>query len=710
MKDFDINNIKNDLKENEHNSTIILGKNIISQIDFYYVLEKIFNDSRGDLPFCNLYKELADIYGYSTFNRTDLKNIVGNENIISKNIIRQFKPKNEDSSIPKEDVNNVKEDKEDKDNNIEGTNADEFYYCSKKNKIPTKDLIKKILEYFDLNNINEVIFEELYDYLRQVYHIKSFNRENLKKFLNINFTVKKLSIVELASKFHNKSCYYEQNIIKNRILIAESINVLGLDFIKYILKNDINYVFKVLNVIQDKSFLDVNFDKLKNTYDFLYAFLSFFSENESIEIFNNEEVLKKSISIFLSEYEEFKLERQTIDRFREAIERINPDNRNLIIKYILPYNLSKVLEHQGLILLSDLSKLTDEQILVLNNKSSNICKLMENFSFSIREVLSKSFIDIVTQKNKLGKVLKNWKMYLSVLSKRIEGKTLQAVGDQFFISRERVRQIEKKYLEVFNNFYRKKYPNLSNILRSYANNPNYITPSEIHSLIGIYSNFFIYLLKICNLPDIAYIEELDIFYFPQDDLDWYKELLLETARLPSIISKEEMEKIIDKMHNIFFDFGYEIPRDFCKKVMVQDYLNNNTFYSKEKLSLAEKYNIILRKYFTEGIHITNESDMEQFKYFYKKDFADDKLPINNRAIVSRISDIAVLCGRGTYKPKQEKYISDKLLEEIYTYIAESPRGIILINTIFYEFEDKLLEHGVNNKYFLQASCKMKCNG
>ena len=195
----------------------------------------------------------------------------------------------------------------------------------------------------------------------------------------------------------------------------------------------------------------------------------------------------------------------------------------------------------------------------------------------------------------------------------MEGNTLQTVGDLFCITRERVRQIEKKYIEAFNTFYNNRYGSISNILRAHSNNPNYITPNEIDSIIGTYSNLFIYLLKVCNLSDIAYIEELDIFYFPQDDLDWYKELLLETAKLPSIISKEDMEKTIDKMHNAFFDLGFEIPRDFCKKVMVQDYLDNNTFYSKNKLSLSEKYDIILRKYFKEIIFIMRRD--EKFEIF-----------------------------------------------------------------------------------------------
>jgi len=686
----------------ENNNIINLGKIAVDSKDFYLVLKKIFSKSEN-LPFYYIYKELAKIYGYSTFTRSDLKSIIGNESIISKNILKEFEP------VIGNGKPQIKERKNENLVSVTQNDRVEFYYCTKKRKIPIKDLIEKLLEYFDYNNIREVDFEQIYDYLRKVFKVKNLNRSNLQKFLNSHAIIKKDSIVELASKYLNKSNYYEQDIIKKRLLIAQSIKTLGLESIKYALKNDINYILRVLSIFQNKNYLETDLSKLKNAYDFLYAFLSLFSEEEAIEIFHNEEILKDAILAFIKEYKNAEVERKVTTQFRKAIENINPDNKKLIIKYILPYNISKLLEQQGLILLCDLHLITDEQALELYKKSPNILNYLEKLSLSIRETLSKTFFGIVNQKNKLGNVSKNWELYLSILSKRMEGNTLQTVGDLFCITRERVRQIEKKYIEAFNTFYNNRYGSISNILRAHSNNPNYITPNEIDSIIGTYSNLFIYLLKVCNLSDIAYIEELDIFYFPQDDLDWYKELLLETAKLPSIISKEDMEKTIDKMHNAFFDLGFEIPRDFCKKVMVQDYLDNNTFYSKNKLSLSEKYDIILRKYFKEGIHIYNEKEIEKFRDFYNKDFADNKLPINNRAIVARIPDVAILCDRGTYKPRQEKYISDELLEELYAFIVNYPREIILVNTLFYEFEDKLREQGVNNKYFLQGIIKQEYN-
>ncbi len=75
----------------ENNNIINLGKIAVDSKDFYLVLKKIFSKSEN-LPFYYIYKELAKIYGYSTFTRSDLKSIIGNESIISKNILKEFEP------------------------------------------------------------------------------------------------------------------------------------------------------------------------------------------------------------------------------------------------------------------------------------------------------------------------------------------------------------------------------------------------------------------------------------------------------------------------------------------------------------------------------------------------------------------------------------------------------------------------------------------
>lgn len=79
-----------------------------------------------------------------------------------------------------------------------------------------------------------------------------------------------------------------------------------------------------------------------------------------------------------------------------------------------------------------------------------------------------------------------------------------------------------------------------------------------------------------------------------------------------------------------------------------------------------------------------------------------KISDTNRALVARISDAGVLCGRGRYKSKQDEYLSSILTENIQKYIDDSRESIFLLNTLYAVFEDDLRNEGVDNKYYLQG--------
>jgi hypothetical protein len=118
--------------------------------------------------------------------------------------------------------------------------------------------------------------------------------------------------------------------------------------------------------------------------------------------------------------------------------------------------------------------------------------------------------------------------------------------------------------------------------------------------------------------------------------------------------------------------------------------------------LTKKYSIIIEKFFSKGIYVYDKDEIETFKTKYIKTFNDNKLPHNDRALISRMLDSCILCGRGKYKIKQDKYITNELNLEIYNYIMNSDKEIFLTNTLFYIFEDRLISEGVDNKYYLQG--------
>ena len=94
--------------------------------------------------------------------------------------------------------------------------------------------------------------------------------------------------------------------------------------------------------------------------------------------------------------------------------------------------------------------------------------------------------------------------------------------------------------------------------------------------------------------------------------------------------------------------------------------------------------------------------IEEFRLHIKKDYGNIVLPENNRALVAQVCRAGILCGRGTYKAKQSKYISYNLLKKIERYINTSDNSIFMMNTLFYVFEEELKTENVDNKYYLQG--------
>ena len=60
----------------------------------------------------------------------------------------------------------------------------EYYSCSKLVKIPLKDVVLKIYDYFNKKNEKFIGLSEIYDFLREEFNMKSFNRANLMALLN----------------------------------------------------------------------------------------------------------------------------------------------------------------------------------------------------------------------------------------------------------------------------------------------------------------------------------------------------------------------------------------------------------------------------------------------------------------------------------------------------------------------------------------------
>ena len=77
----------------------------------------------------------------------------------------------------------------------------EYYNCSKLVNIPLKDVVLKIYEFFNDKKADFISLSELYEFLREEFNVKSFNRANLVELLNADSTVDFNIVKDLYIKY-----------------------------------------------------------------------------------------------------------------------------------------------------------------------------------------------------------------------------------------------------------------------------------------------------------------------------------------------------------------------------------------------------------------------------------------------------------------------------------------------------------------------------
>ncbi len=377
-------------------------------------------------------------------------------------------------------------------------------------------------------------------------------------------------------------------------------------------------------------------------------------------------------------------------------------------KYAVEIFFNKIntdkLKSKGIFLIKDLKACDENDILSLDVPCTlilTICrKLKDDFIQSFR----KQFDDIIKKRKKSGEPSQGWEREYEIIINRAFGMTLKDIGQIYGITRERVRQIVKKYIDRFDELYKNNKTFINQMLKAFSRENACFTTEEICKLIGKYEQAFTYGLKQSQDCDIIYIEELDVFYIP-DDIDWYSEMIETATGLPDTIMDRDLNEAIDKIYTALTELDINIPYEFCEIIIKQDFKENGDVWTRYKLSLAKKYVMIIEKHYPNGIDVYDPSTMTEFKKHYNNMFGDGLIPDNDRAIYSRIADVCIVCGKGRYKLKQKEYISQLLVDDIYQYIMESDKDLFLITALLHVFADRLSAEGVNNRYYLQGILK-----
>ena len=280
----------------------------------------------------------------------------------------------------------------------------------------------------------------------------------------------------------------------------------------------------------------------------------------------------------------------------------------------------------------------------------------------------------------------------SVIEARVKQHTLEEIGENLQVTRERVRQIELKARTNF-MIYQTQGRIFEKIHADY-NGKGIVTQEEIREISGENANALIYMLKNTESSIYMFDEKLNAFIIGETDILARIQDYIDS--LPEIFHRKKLQEFLELAN------ADNIDPKYAKKAIDDTYRLTGDIYHKSRLSLAKIYEEILRTCYPEGIHVSDDHEIDKFREVILGKYGDIGLPENNRAIAARISNIGVLAGRGKYLAKRKHWISKDLQDKLINYIEESNSPILMIGSIFYEYEDELRQEGVDNRYFLQG--------
>ena len=692
-----------------------------------------------------VFKKLKNKYENRTaFSYSYFISLFDNHEIISKQIVKEaiekynaksnFELNGQQAEAKKENINtnNVEKEESESTNKVEEKvilynpaikekySEDYYYYCTKIQKVLKPKIIQALLKLFEDKHTERLDFLECYEYLKHYFNINSFNRAKLSQFLNSDKIVLKSYIEDLKTKYPYKQTEISLMdlkgiLVNNRFKFIKIIECLGLEYVKYIIKNGLKSTVNFFNAFIDFSgknqeylrFKDNNNTNLfdKSNADMFFNFLNLFnSDEEIIEVFKDFDGLKELIDMFFEDEKKNLQISNFVKESNKLFELIHQDNLNSNIKYIFPFDMAPLIGTLGITKLSELKTIGNEKIKSLYQYKDTFINLLKILQRSLPHYLNERFKLILQRVNVSNVPNSLWQKYVEIMIYRESGLNLEETSKYFDTSRERIRQIELKYLNLFNNFYSSESGTITRLLRAFSRNEAYLTRNDIEAIFSFYPQLFWYMLKKIDIVDLNYIDELDIFYYI-DEYDWYNELLSKANSLKDCISKDEMDNYIELCYHTIKDRGVNIPFDYCKTIILQEFKLNGTIYSKSKINLLSRYRQILQSSFPDGINIYEAEDIKKFRDEYKKIFNDNRIPDNDRALYSRITAICILVDKGKWALQKDKYISDELAIKIHDYIINNNQEILLTNQLYTVFENELKEQGINNKYYLQGIIK-----
>jgi DNA-binding CsgD family transcriptional regulator len=388
-----------------------------------------------------------------------------------------------------------------------------------------------------------------------------------------------------------------------------------------------------------------------------------------------------------------------LSNLKELVHNTNPLFGAAKVDRLLGYK-SPLFEQQSIIVLSDICNMESWSISVsvaeeIYNSLEKQIKLLAVPSAAIQSLTSD-----LSEREKY--IVEN--RYLKA------DKTLEELGSELGLTRERVRQIAAKVVRKL------KAPRKLNLIKAVFSTLKVLCECEYCFNVNELNNYEVSENALMFLSEVlgskyilAHISETD--YIALNDKDgkcgWLEHIEKVAVSIPTLLLREEQLSIVKEVASTLAETGFVIPNKIILAIAFRKYYKDRTALVKKSLHMGDRYEIVLGKLFPDGIRLYQAEDMQLFRKGYAELFDDDRIPDNDHAIVSRIIDRCVLVDRGTYILNKKTELPAELYRRILEFILQYPFDMVMTNAIMHHFNAELTSIGIDNKYYLLSVLKQE---
>ena len=311
-------------------------------------------------------------------------------------------------------------------------------------------------------------------------------------------------------------------------------------------------------------------------------------------------------------------------------------------------------------------------------------------------------------------------MHIDVMLQRLEGKTLENIGRQFNITRERTRQICKSVHDKLKNDVvllvdmiivdasvgiesAQILQTMHDTLVSNLPNRLYDIENMVKIIEGVLKNSdtFMYL---------AYAKK----YIRKDQIPKNYFATINAAISDHLEAPLLKYELYDKMRDFLFTPLFINEEQFYNYVKELGYKVYGDLIINRGATINKICHDAINRYFTDAIKLDddpNNSDMRRLRDIINTKYQGLRLPHDNRALTSAITrnfENMILCDRGKYCPVEKVFVESAILKDIHTYIINNECATLYYSDIYESFRERLhRETNIDNYHFLHGVLKSR---